>query len=171
MALVSIALLVALIFLVTQFPRFGKVLYAGSVAVLAVGGILAAIGAYAYWQDIRRLERSRLISPSELSLTQVILSEGPIGWTVRGRVTNKSPAYTLLGFDLSIALTDCPPLAEGVRSPPDCVAVGQARASQYLHVPPNQTGTFQSRVIFPDMPPVRELRWSYNIEQVRADAD
>jgi len=140
---------------------------------IAVGPIVAAlvtifVAAFVHWmtaEDSRESKSYSLISPSELALSDVTLSQPPSrslgAWEVKGVVKNNSPR-TVTGVWLKVTIRDCP-----IASP--CATIGEAIKRIVIDVPPSQTRKIDEGDLFPrEMFVPEKLEWSSEI--VQADA-
>ena len=109
-----------------------------------------------------------LISPSELALRDVILSQ-PLSdslgaWEIKGVVKNNSPR-TLTGLWLKVTVRDCPNASL-------CATIGEAIRHIVINVPPSQTRIIDEGDLFPrEMFIPEKLKWSYEIAQAIVQAD
>ena len=109
-----------------------------------------------------------LISPSELALRDVILSQ-PLSdslgaWEIKGVVKDNSPR-TLTGLWLKVTVRDCPNASL-------CTTIGEAIRHIVINVPPSQTRIIDEGDLFPrEMFIPEKLKWSYEIAQAIVQAD
>ena len=139
---------------------------------IAVGPIVAAlvtifVAAFVHWmtaEDSRESKSYSLISPSELALSDVTLSQPPshsLGvWEVKGAIKNNSPR-TLTGLWLKITVRDCP-------NDSACVTIGEEIKHIVINCPSSRTriideGLFSREMFIPE-----KLEWSYEIVQTDA---
>jgi hypothetical protein len=140
---------------------------------IALGPIVAAlvtifVAAFVHWMtaEVSRESKSySLISPSELALSDVTLSQPPSrslgAWEVKGAVKNNSPR-TVTALWLKVIVRDCP---DG--SP--CATIGEAIRRIVINVPPSQIRIIDEGDLFPNEMLIPEkLEWSYEIVQAEA---
>ena len=137
--------------------------------VAALVGIFVAI--FFHWMTAENSRESKsysLISPSELALRDVTLSQ-PLSdslgaWEIKGVVKNNSPR-TLTGLWLKVTVRDCP-------SASLCTTIGEAIRHIVINVPPSQTRIIDEGDLFPrEMFIPQKLEWSYEIVQAIVQAD
>src|SRR6516164_3073016 len=137
--------------------------------VAALVGIFVAI--FFYWMSAENSRESKsysLISPSELALRDVTLSQ-PLSvslgaWEIKGVVKNNSPR-TLTGLWLKVTVRDCPNASL-------CTTIGEAIRHIVINVPPSQTRIIDEGDLFPrEMFISEKLKWSYEIAQAIVQAD
>jgi hypothetical protein len=162
--LIATIVVIAIIYFMIVSPGFR------SVAILIVLGV--GIGIYVLVENDKKQSerwrqeqagRERLaltsIDASDLSLSDVQLVKSP--WTLKGNVVNNSK-YGLGSLTFLVKVEDCPP-----QKP--CITIGQESASVSVSVPPGQMRAFRSSALrFDGMPSAVNLRWGYEITQIRA---
>lgn len=133
-----------------------------------IGGVLAgaALGFYLWQQDPEAVQAGHRIESAQITLDTLALEHTPRGVTLSGRVTNRSPDYTLRDMTLLLRLRDCPAPGD---APEDCPVIGESRAIARPGVPPGQIRGFSAHFVFADLPSVAgTLRWDWEIVETRA---
>jgi hypothetical protein len=157
----GIAVICFLIWLLVVSPRFR--IYA-MIALLLAGGAT-------WWVIHSRNEEKRtlaaLIQPSEVELTDVILWNEYGSHKIVGTVRNLSDRHTLASFGLHITAFDCP--NDAITQ--DCDTIGAKTVPVRVSVPPGQVRKFDESAYFTNLPRARVFKWSYTLQDVRAQAD
>jgi len=126
------------------------------------------VAAFVHWmtaEDSRESKSYSLISPSELALSDVTLSQPPSrslgAWEVKGAEKNNSPR-TVTALWLKVTVRDCP-------SGSPCVTIGEVIRRIVINNPPSQTRIIDEGDLFPsEMLIPEKLEWSYEIVQAEA---
>jgi hypothetical protein len=151
----AVLLLTAALVLRTSSPR--KALAIAGVALLAiVGAVLAFL-----LSDPQGGARSTAIAPSEIVLSDVILSTDRYGRQLSGDITNSSERR-LKTVTLRLTFRDC------VQDQP-CREAGEEMEQVFLALPPGQTGHFSVLVARAGLKLKGELKWSAEVAEAVAD--
>lgn len=155
--LIAIVILLLLLYS-ARFRKFAAVAIA----------VVAAIGGYFYFQDKHeQAESLTRIGPSEIILDGVRLNQSYGSYGISGRVTNKSPRYTISQLALKITFQDC----TGEPPSQSCVAIGETTEHIYKQIPPQQARDFSESLYFSGGNPAGrgKLIWNYSVSEIRAD--
>ncbi len=152
-----------LMFTNERFRRFGF----GLLAIVA-----AAVGLL--WLSSERsnreyqAERERslsAISASQLTLTDLNLSQESYGWRISGSVINRSP-YPLRGLTLTVFLQECPSATDEQ----GCIITGQDDAVFYVEVPPGQARELTTSLQLENAATLGSgWSWQYAVTRIEAD--
>lgn len=150
------AALLALFVYSTVFRRFTS----GLLLLAALGGVI-----YLLHQHEKELSRSR-IPFSQIAVEEVALNPEFRMYQISGRITNRSPSYTLKQVVLAVTMQEV-----ATNSPGDHITLGEATKEIYLDLPPGQTVDFTDSVYFPtdQPPPQSRLQWTCTVVQSEAE--
>jgi len=159
--IVGIAVVCFAVWLLVVSPKFR---ISALIALLLAGGGI-------WWVIHSREEAARilatLIKPSEVEITDATLWNEYGSHKIVGAVRNLSGRHSLASFSLHITAFDCP--SDAIT--PDCNTIGDKTVSVRVSVPPGQVRKFDESAYFPNMPKARVFKWSYTLQDVRAQAD
>ena len=132
---------------------------------------LLLAGCAIWWVIHNRQEEARieatLIKPSEVEIADATLWNNYGHHKIVGTIRNLSARYSLAAFSLHITALDCP----NDTITQDCNTIGDETVSVRLSVPPGQVRKFDESVYFSNMPNARVFKWSYTLQDVRAQAN
>lgn len=152
------------------------VVFGGAVAVAVLyphlraqaGIVLALLGGLLAWVVVDQLlldEPEPPVAREDLSLAEVVLTEGPRFVRVSGRVTNDADGARLREFTLAVTLRDCP---SADAAPEACEVVAEDSGIARVDVPPGQTQAFEAILGFTERSEIRGVpSWDYRITAVR----
>lgn len=148
-----------------RFRRFGF----GLIALVAAG-----IGIIWFLQENgnrqRDEERARTLSAipaSQLTFTNLQLSDQGYGWRLTGNVVNRS-AYPLRQLTIRVFLQECP----SATSQRGCITTGQDDARFYVEVPAGQARQLDTSVQLANAATLGSgWSWRYAVTQIEADLD
>ena len=149
-----------LVFLGLAYPAFGKfaLIAGGILALVFVIFIVWTLSESSHQQQVAK----SLISPDQISITNLRLSKGFSLYQLSGEVTNNS-SHELTDLTFAVKAYDCP----GNTITSDCQTVGEDdNVSTYIDVPPGQVRSLNNvaYVNLDNMPPIKgTFLWSYNI--------
>lgn len=148
-----------------RFRRFGY----GLLMLVGVGIAFIWFMADKQSRDYKA-ERQRAlsaISASQLSFTDLQLSDQGYGWRITGNVLNRS-GYPIRSLTLRVFLRECPTDT----SDQGCITTGQDDAHFYVEVPAGQARQLDTTVQLANAAALgRGWSWQYAVTQIEADLD
>lgn len=148
-----------------RFRRFGLGLIA-----LIIALIVAGIAVLWFLEENGNRQRARALSAipaSQVTFTNLQLSDQGFRWRVTGNVLNRSP-YPIRTLTLRVYLQECP----SATSQQGCITTGQDDARFYVEVPAGQARQLDTNVQLANAATLgRGWSWEYSVIQIEADLD
>lgn len=157
-------LIVGLVAAAFAIPKLGK-------ALLILLGIALAVAALGVCYLIvterqNRAEREAAkhrITRNEIELADLTLGKdrvSPSGYTLRGRVRNRSANHSLTDLTIRLTMKDC-------AEPTKCEVVGQTEERIHVTVPPGQARDLYEYVYFSNLGSARgKHEWDYDVVEI-----
>lgn len=158
--LFALVLVIGTIWLAISFPGFRRALIA--FVIIIVGTIWFFVS----HQNEKEAIALRLIKPSDIQLSDLVLKQSFGEFTLEGQINNLSN-YTLAGIVLRIIAYDCPTNEFSDK----CAVIGDENAYPFVTVPPHQLRQLNADVSFSNMPTPKNFKWRYEIEEIRANTN
>lgn len=154
-----------LMFVNENFRRFGFGLFA--LVAVGIGVLWLSEQSSSRQRDAERARALSAIPASQLTFTNLQLSDQSYGWRVTGTVINRSP-YQLRSLTLRVFLQECP----SATSQQGCITTGQDDARFYMDVPAGQARQLDTSVQLANAATLgRGWSWQYAVTQIEADLD
>lgn len=156
---------VAILYLALRYKRFQSWVEPVLTIVVAIGLTVAIL---VWFTDNRSVapdpvQPRNVITPEEISLSDMQFAAGQpaTSYRVTGTITNNSPVM-LQSFQLTVDFDNCPNGA--------CTRVGSDTALIIARVPPGQSQSFTTFVVFTgsDLLQIAAPKWTWSVSDLRA---
>jgi hypothetical protein len=158
----TVVFLTAIYFLVrsSEFRKFAL----GAVALAALWLTYTH-----YTEKDRQRREASSISPTQIELSNLSLSNRYGSWQLTGLITNNS-RYALRSLSFNVFIENCAAPSDGGPAQ-TCHVVGQSHVQAYVPVPSGQQRSLSEYVSLYDLPPLSNWSWHYADLQTTANLD
>lgn len=131
--------------------------------MLVMAVLAAVIAALVWYLRFGDLQGSELISPGELRLNNMEMTQQyRTSYRMTGRLVNSSPDYALKRVTITITASDCTDGGD------DCIVIGESDRIITVDIPPRQARDITEVYVFPRFELQGELRWRHALSEIQA---